>query len=174
MAHEPNPEAIAWYVMRSEDLLEDLRDRIQSLQSRAAQIAGFSGAVLALAGGNAASIPDALHGAARSFAGSSLLLGSLLLIGSLVTAVRATLPAHLVSAISASEVVNYATERFTHEVDLWRVQVRAINGLRPSIESMTRYGDEAAERIGKAEYLFLSGLLSVGIAFATLVLVMTF
>jgi len=48
----PNPEAIAWYVQRAENLLDDLRDRVQSLRSRGGQLAGFSGAVIALAGAN--------------------------------------------------------------------------------------------------------------------------
>jgi hypothetical protein len=59
----PNPEAIAWYLKRSEDLLDDLRDQIGSLRTRGGQLAGFSGAILALAGANAVSVLDALGGA---------------------------------------------------------------------------------------------------------------
>ena len=36
---KPNPEAIAWYVTRAEDLLDDLRERVQSLRSRGGQLA---------------------------------------------------------------------------------------------------------------------------------------
>jgi hypothetical protein len=32
MPGEPNPEAIAWYLQRSEDLLDDLRERARSLR----------------------------------------------------------------------------------------------------------------------------------------------
>ena len=56
MPGEPNPEAIAWYVKRSEDLLDDLRDRVRLLRTRGGQLAGFSGAVLALAGANVVSV----------------------------------------------------------------------------------------------------------------------
>jgi hypothetical protein len=66
---DPNPEAIAWYVKKSEGLLGDLRARVESLRTRGAQIAGFSGAVLALAGANVESTLAALHGPAREAAG---------------------------------------------------------------------------------------------------------
>jgi hypothetical protein len=170
----PNPEAIAWYVKKSEGLLDDLRARILALRTRGGQLAGFSGTVLALAGANAEPVLDALHGPARDVAGASLLVGSLFLIAALAAALRGTLLPQLVSDISATEVANYTSERFTHEPDLWRIQVRSIHGLLSSIESLSRDARDAARMVGKAEYFFLSGLFTVGIAFATLIAVMTF
>lgn len=170
----PNPEAIAWYVERAEDLLDDLRERVQSLRSRGGQLAGFSGAVLALVGANAESILAALHEAARVAAGTALLVGAICLIAAFVTALRGTLLPHLVSDISAEEVANYTTERFTHEPDLWRVHIRTIRGLLISIDSTTRQGDKAAQAVMWAGRLFLVGLLAVGIALAILVAVVTF
>jgi hypothetical protein len=169
MAGAPNPEAIAWYVKRSEVLLEDLRERVQSLRTRGGQLAGFSGAVLALAGGNVLSVLDALHGAPRSCAAISLSAGLLFLIVALVTTVRGTLVPEVVSDLSASEVANYTSERFTHDPDLWRVHVRAIRAVLSSIESTTRQGDEVARALKRAEFFFLVGLSSVGVAFATLI-----
>lgn len=96
---DPNPEAIAWYVEKSERLLDDLRARVLSLRTRGGQLAGFSGAVLALAGANAESVLDALHGVARGVAGASLLVGSLFLIAALGAALRGTLLPQLVSDI---------------------------------------------------------------------------
>jgi cytochrome c biogenesis factor len=174
MAGAPNPEAIAWYVRRSEDLLDDLRDRVQSLRIRGGQMAGFSGAVLTLAGANVESVPRALHGTARDCAGISLLIGVLLLVAALVTALRGTLLPALVSDVSAEEVSNYATERFTHELDLWRVHVRMIRCLLSAIELTTVEGDKAARAVRNAEYSFLTGLFFVGVAFATLITVVTF
>jgi hypothetical protein len=165
----PNPEAIAWYVEKSERLLADLRARVQSLRTRGGQLAGFSGAVLALVGSNAESILGALHGPARHVAGTSLLIGSLFLIAALAAALRGTLLPQLVSDISPDEVRNYTSERFTDEPDLWRVQVRAVRSLLISIESTTRYVDRAAQVVERAEYFFLSGLFTVGVAFATLI-----
>jgi hypothetical protein len=101
--------------------------------------------VLALIGANAESILQALHGVGRDCAGIALLLGSIFLIAAFVTALRGTLLPQLVSDISAEEVANYTTERFTHEPDLWRVHVRTINGLLISITSTTRQGDKAAQ-----------------------------
>jgi hypothetical protein len=173
-ARQPNAEAIAWYVKRAEDLLDDLRDRVQSLRSRGGQLAGFSGAVIALVGANAESMLDAVHHLARIATGISLLIGTMLLIAAFVTALRGTLLPNLVSDISAEEIANYTTERFTHEPDLWRVHIRTINGLLVSISSTTKQGDKAADAVGMAGRCFLVGLLAVGVALAILVAVVTF
>jgi hypothetical protein len=170
----PNPEAIAWYVKKSEGLLNDLRARVLALRTRGGQLAGFAGAVLALAGANAESVLETLHGPARDVAGISLLVGSLCLIAALAAALRATFLPQLVSDISADEVANYTSDRFTDEPDLWRVHVRAIHGLLASIESMTRHANAAGRIVETAEYFFLSGLFTVGIAFATLIVEVTF
>lgn len=110
---QPNPEAIAWYVMRAEGLLDDLHDRVQSLRSRGGQLAGFSGAVIALVGANAEAMLNAVHHEARIAVGISLLIGTILLIAAFVAALRGTLLPHLVSDVSAHEIANYTTERFT-------------------------------------------------------------
>jgi hypothetical protein len=174
MAGTPNPEAIAWYVRRSEELLDELRERVQSLRLRGGQLAGFSGAVLALAGASVESVLGALHGVARGCAGVSLLIGVLLLVAALVTALRGTLLPALVSGVSAEEVSNYTSERFLHEPDLWRVHVRMIRSLLTAIELTTVEGDEAARAVRKAEYSFLTGLFSVGVSLGTLIVVVTF
>lgn len=173
-SQQPNPEAIAWYVARAEALLDDLRERVQSLRSRGGQLAGFSGAVIALAGGNAEPVLQALHGPARDAAGIALLIGAVCLIVAFVTALRGTLLPQLVSDISAREVANYTTQRFTHESDLWRVHVRTINGLLISIASTTRQGDKAAQAVQWAGRFFLVGLLAVGAALVILTAVVTF
>lgn len=107
-----NPEAIAWYLKRSEDLLGEHRERVETLRSRGGQVAGFSGAVLALASTDANTILIALHGPARGCAGISLLAGALLLIGASVTALRGALLPRFVFDLSTKEVANYASDRF--------------------------------------------------------------
>jgi hypothetical protein len=155
----PNPEAIAWYLQKSEGLLSDLRARVQSLRARGGQLAGFSGAVLTLAGANADSVLGSLDGAARDVAGTSLLIGSALLIAALAAALRGTILPQLVSDISTREVANYTSERFANEPDLWRVHLRAIRSLLISIESTTRRVDDAARMVEKAEYFFCPACL---------------
>jgi hypothetical protein len=174
MPGEPNPEAIAWYVKRSEDLLDDLRGRLQALRLRGGQLAGFSGAVLALAGASVESVLGSLHGGARGCAGACLLIGVLLLVAALVAALRGTVMPEPDREISIEEVANYTTERFVHEPDLWRVHLRTIRSLLGAIESTTIQGDEAARTIRSAEYSFLIGLFSVGVALAILIAVVTF
>jgi hypothetical protein len=171
---KPNSEAIAWYVRRAEDLLDDLRERVQSLRSRGGQLAGFSGAVIAIVGANAEKMLLAVHEVGRIAIGIALLLGTLCLIVAFVTALHGTLMPKLVSDISAREIANYKTERFTHEPDLWRVHIRTINGLLISIDSTTRQGDRAARAVSLAGRFFLAGLSLVGISLAILVSVVTF
>jgi hypothetical protein len=168
-----NPEAVAWYLKRSEALLDDLRERVQSLRARGGQLAGFSGAVLALAGANLPSVLASLDGVARDGAGVCLMAGVLLLIASLTTALSGTLMPRLVTDISAQEVSYYASERFTHEPDLWRVHMRTLRAMLDGIQSTTLQGDKVAFAVRKAEYLFLSGLFSVALALGTLIVVMT-
>ena len=78
-------------------------------------------------------------------------------------ALRGTLLPRLVSDISAKEVANYASSRFTDEPDLWRVHVRAIRAILPAIESTTREGDRAAQVVKKAEFFFWSDFLQSGL-----------
>jgi hypothetical protein len=171
---EPNPDAIAWYLQRAEGLLEDLRDRVQLLRSRGGQLAGFTGAIIALVGANAESMLTAVDHSARAAMGVSLLAGTVLLILAFVFALRTALLPHLVSDLSDEEVANYLTERFTSEPDLWRVHVRMIRGLLKSIKWTSRQGDRAARSVARAAFFFLLGLAAVGLSLAILVLVVSF
>lgn len=170
-----NPEAIAWYLKRSEGLLAEHRERIKSLRTRGGQLAGFSGAILALAGSNAEAILAALHGAARSCAGISLLIGSLLLIAASIAALLpgVSMPP-VVPDLAAKEVANYVTSRFVQEPDLWRVHLRTIRALIVAIELTTRLGDKAARAVRGAERLFFAGLSLVGCALGILVVAVSF
>jgi cytochrome c biogenesis factor len=168
-----NPEAIAWYLERSERLLDEMRERAFSLRARGGQFAGFAGAVLALAGANVDSILGSLDGGARDCAGASLLVGVLLLVASLVVVLRGTVLPESVSIISADEVAHYVTARFTDEPDLWRVHLRTIQGLRKLIELTTNQGDDAERSLRKAEYFFFAGLLAVAIALAIFIVEVT-
>jgi hypothetical protein len=159
---DPNPEAIAWYLQKSEAHLDDLRARVLALRSRGGQLAGFSGAVLALVGANAESILDALHGSTRDLAGISLLLGSLLLVAALAAALRGTLLPQPVSDISAGEVANYTSDRFIREPDLWRVHVRAIHSVLAAVESMTWHVDAAARIVERLSISFCPACLRSG------------
>lgn len=172
---KPNPEAIAWYVLQAETLLDDLRGRVQSLRSRAGQLAGFAAAVVALVGGNADRILNTLNGVPRDIAGIALLTATILLIAALVSAILgAPFRPQLVSDISAHEIANYTTKRFTHEQDLWRVHIRTINGLLLSIDWTTRTGDKAVAALRWAGLLFLAGLLAAGLALGILIVEVTF
>lgn len=167
--HEPNPEAIAWYLARSERLLDDIGDRVQALRARGGQLAGFSGTVLALAGASAAPMLRELSSVARIGAGVALLTGSLFLIAAFVIALRGTSTPRAVSDISVREAANYATDRFTREPDLWRVQLRTIKALVAAIDATGQQGDAVARAVTWAGRCFLFGLAGVGLALGILV-----
>jgi hypothetical protein len=162
-----NPEAIAWYLQRSEALLDDLREQVRSLRTRGGQIAGFSAAILALLGGNSVSALGSLSGVARGGAGISLIVGAGALVLALVVALRGSLLPDFDPEASGREIANFASGRFTHEPDLWRVQTRTIHALLVSIEAWIRHENQAAMAIKRAEIIFLVGLFSVGVSFAT-------
>lgn len=91
-----------------------------------------------------------------------------------MTALDGTLLPRLAAGVSAEEVSNYASKRFTHEPELWRVQIRTVHSLLVAIESTTVQGDRAAWAVRKAEYFFFAGLFSVAVALGTVIAVMTF
>ncbi len=103
-----------------------------------------------------------------------MLLGLLLLVLTLITVLRGTVLPASISALSAREAANYVTVRFLHEPDLWRVHQRTIVGLLDVIQRFAAQEDVAARAVRKAEYSFFSGLFTVGVAFATLIAVVTF
>lgn len=174
-SRRPNPEAIAWYVGQAEGLLDELRSRVQSLRSRGGQLAGFSAAVVTLVGGNAERILSALNGPFRGFAGVALFSGMILLVASLARSILGVpFRPQAVADVSAQEIANYSTERFTHEPELWRIHVRTIGGLLSSIDSTTQMADRAAGTLRAAGLLFLGGLLGVAIALGILILKVTF
>jgi hypothetical protein len=168
---EPNPEAIAWYLARSERLLDDLRERVRALLSRSGQLAGFSGAVV---GANADSILASLGDGTRRAAGLCLLLGSFALIAAFVTALRGSSVPRGVSDVSAREAAGYLLPRFTGEPDLWRVQLRTVKALVTAIDATTQQVDAINRAVVWATRFFIFGLMSVGAALAILVLVVTF
>jgi hypothetical protein len=86
---EPNPEAIAWYVVQAEALRDEMRGRVQSLRSRGSQLAGFAAAVVALVGGNADRILNGVNGSAKGIVGIAMLVGTILLVVALGSAIFA-------------------------------------------------------------------------------------
>jgi hypothetical protein len=164
-----NPEAVAWYLQRSELALSRQLEHIESLRARAAQLAAFSAAVLTLAGADAKTILSTLNGAARGWAGTCLLVGSALLIAASVVAVRGASVPQPEPESSTDEAVNYSTDRFVEESEIWRVQLRTVRGLRVSIESTSRLVDRVAQAIRTAQRYFFGGLSLIGIALGTLV-----
>ena len=165
---QPNPEAIAWYVEEAQRLLEDQQRRAESLRTRGGQIAGFGATVLALIGGNATTILGDLHGASHTIAGIALLGAAACLAVAVAIAISGAIRPKTYASISADEIVNYATDRFLHEPDLWRVHVRSLKALGEATESAQEAGNSAAAALVWSLRAFLAGLAFALIAIATL------
>lgn len=165
---EPNPEAIAWYVEEAQRLLEDQQRRAESLRTRGGQIAGFGATVLALIGGNATKLLDALDGCAHILVGVALIAAAFCLAVAVAIAIWGVLRPRVFAAISAEEIVNYTSERFLAEPDLWRVHVRSLHALGDATASAQEAGNSAAKAIEWSLRTFLAGLAFSLLAIATL------
>jgi hypothetical protein len=105
---------------------------------------------------------DRLEGPARDLAGFALLSGMILLVASLGQVVLgAPFRPRAVSDLSAREIANYTTERFTHEPHLWRIHLRTIRGMVDSIEVTTKMVDRTVAALRRAGLFFLAGLSAV-------------
>ena len=168
-SRRPNPEAIAWYVEEAQRLLEDQQRRAESLRTRGGQIAGFGAAVLALIGGNVTGVLGSLDGAARLVAGAGLIAAALCLVVAVATAAWGALRPKAFLEVSAEEIFRFGSERFVHEPDLWRVQLRSIHSLGRATYSVQEAADVAAAAVAWSLLVFLVGLGFSFISIATMI-----
>lgn len=167
---EPNPAAIAWYVEEAQRLLEEQQRRAESLRLRGGQLAGFSAAVLALIGGNAAPILEAAGGSARLIVGLALLAGVTFLAVAVAAAVWGVMKPQPFVALGAAEIAVYTSQRFINEPELWRVHLRSLHALEKATRKTQEDGDDATIAISTALYALLAGLGFSLIALGTLIL----
>ena len=165
---EPNPEAIAWYVEEAQRLLEDQQRRAESLRTRGGQIAGFGALFSLLSAAMRQRSSVTSHGAPHTIAGLALLAAAVCLGIAVAIAISGAIRPRAYASISADEVVNYATDRFLHEPDLWRVHVRSLKALGEATESAQEAGNSAAAALVWSLWAFLAGLAFSLIAIATL------
>ena len=166
---EPNPAAIAWYVEEAQRLLEDQQRRAESLRTRGGQVAGFAAVLLALIGGNAAKILEAVDGGGETLIGLALIgAAGLLAVSVGVAVVGVVMPRPFVT-ISAAEITNYLTDRFLNEPDLWRVHIRSLRALEIATKDAQAGGNAAVKAIGVSLYAFLAGLAFSVFAIGTLI-----
>jgi hypothetical protein len=169
----PNTEAIAWYVEEAQRLLEDQQRRAESLRTRGGQVAGFGAVFLALIGGNATKILEAVDGCDGAVVGIALVGASLCLAVSVVVAVLGVIKPQPYASISADEITNYLSDRFLSEPDLWRVHVRSLRALETATRNAQEGGNSAARAINISLFAFLAGLafsvLAIGILIVELI-----
>jgi ABC-type glycerol-3-phosphate transport system permease component len=162
-----NSEAIASYVEEAQRLLEEQQRRAESLQTRAGQIAGFGAVLLALLGGNAATILHEVHDG-RTEVAVLLIAATLFLAVSVAVAVIGVSSLQSYASIAAEEVGNYLTDPFLDAPELWRVQVRSLRALRRAIEDAQERGNAVLKSITISLYSLLVGLALAVVAIAVL------
>lgn len=132
-------------------------------------MAGFGAVFLALIGGNAVKILEAVDGCAGVLIGATLIAASLCLAASVAVAVVGVIKPQSFASISADEITNYLSDRFLSEPDLWRVHVRSLRGLEEATRDAQDGGNAAAKAINVSLYAFLAGLAFSVLAIGTLV-----
>jgi hypothetical protein len=167
---QPNPAAIAWYVEEAQRLLEDQQRRAELLRARGGQIAGFGAAVLALIGGNAATILEATNGSVRTWIGMALLAALTCLAVAVAVAIWGAIKPRPFVALAADEITNYTSRRFLNEPDLWRIHIRSLRSLEAAARRMEKDSDVVADAIAISLYAFLAGLGFSLILLGTLIL----
>jgi hypothetical protein len=166
---EPNPAVIAWYVEEAQRLLEDQQRRAESLRTRGGEVAGFGAAVMALIGGNAATIMGAVEGVARVVVGVGLLASAVCLGIAVGTAIWGVIKPRPFAAVAADEIKIYSSGRFLAEPDLWRVHLRSLRALETAIRKAQELGNAAAGAIMVSLYALLAGLGFSMITLGTLI-----
>ena len=129
------------------------------MQTRAGQIAGFGAVLLALIGGNAATILDQSQGGSRAAVAAMLIGAALCLAVSVAVAVVGVSRTQSYAEISADEIANYLTEPFLDAPELWRVQVRSLRTINEVIEDAQKRANDATEIDHRFALRFLGGPL---------------
>jgi hypothetical protein len=153
-----NSEAIAWYVEESRRLLEVQQLRAESLQTRAGQIAGFGALLLALIGGNAATILHEAQGGSKAVIAALLVCSAFFLAVSVAVAVIGVGRSQSYASVAADEIDRYLSDPFLNAPELWRVHVRSLRTLKRATEDAQERAHDALKSITVSLYAFLAGL----------------
>jgi hypothetical protein len=156
-----NGESVAWAFQNAANLLQGELDQVRSLNERAAQLAGFSGVVLAILGslagdGFASRLGSVGEGVFATFYfGSAFLLAASIIW--LVLLVHR--PTRWV-AMDPEEIRNYVTDERLLRAEPWALQIRMMRTIYPAALWARKGAAQLKGRIGVGAGLFAGGLTS--------------
>lgn len=158
-------DSVAWITSNALALLDDQQRRAESLQTRAAQIAGFAGATVALGAPVGVEALGRLDGCDQIVAAGLYFAGVAALAATIVLSVVFVLIPVSHYAIQASEIGHYINdERFVTQAPP-EMQFRTLKGIHPAAERYEEVNATKAQWLKIASLLFLAGLLlTVGVA----------
>jgi hypothetical protein len=158
------PDSIEWITASAMRMLEDQQRRAESLQTRAAQIAGFAGATVALAAPLGRKVTNGSQhfetlGAVLYFTGSAAL--ALTIVFSIIFVLRTV----YFYALGEKEIGHYIEdERFLVQTPA-EIQFRTLKSIKPAVGRYEAINKKKAEWLNVCAVLFLIGLvLTVAVA----------
>ncbi|MBK5233106.1 MAG: hypothetical protein JJE13_09025 [Thermoleophilia bacterium] len=155
---DTNPQTVAWTTSNARIMFEDQERRASSLETRAGQLAGFTGLVLALI------VPlgvEGIHDASWDIPVYGLIIvasaSAVFALFSLVHGVLA--PAWFVS-ISSSEIDNYINDSRFQTQPPEELQIRTLKAIRDAVKVYEVHNEKKAKNLNRGVYGFSATLLA--------------
>lgn len=164
-----NPETVAWATQNARDLLAEETDRIQALDTKASQLAGFSGVTLAILGSIGQRAIEADLGTVGDplFASAYFLAGVMLAVAILWLVFFGVRPRRFI-AIDASELTAYLEDERLLRSRPWALQIRTLRALRDAASWAQRGAQEKANRLTVGVAIFGLALSATLVSIVTL------
>jgi hypothetical protein len=164
-----DPETVEWATKNARELVHEESDRIQALDAKAGQLAGFSGVVLALLGSLAKDAFTRDLGCVGDpvFAGAYFLAAAMLAVTILWLVFSAIKPQRFI-AIGAKELERYLVDERLLSAKPWALQIRTLRALSDATSWSQRAAQQKADRLSTGVVLFASGLVFTLVAVITL------
>jgi hypothetical protein len=154
-----NHETLAWATENARELLKEENDRIQALDAKAGQLAGFSGVILAVLGSIATDSFDKNLGAVGDPVFAAMYFAS---VGALTAAILwlvffALKPQRFI-AINARELTAYLEDDRLLRAQPWALQIRTLRALRDCTLWAQQGAEQKANRLTTGVVIFAVGL----------------
>jgi hypothetical protein len=169
LPEKTNPESVALLTANALAALENQQRRSESLQTRAGQIAGFAGAVIALAAPLASRTLGDLSGATRIVAATAYFFSTAALAAAVLVAVVFVLRPVSHLAIASAEVRHYLTDRRFLVQGPEEIQFRTLKSVYKALVRHESVNAKKAKSLTATSYCFLAGLVATAVLAVTLV-----
>ena len=163
-----NKETVAWATSNARELLHEESDRIQALDTKSGQLAGFGGVILALLGSlGKDAFPRDLGSVGDPVFAVAFFLAVIMLAASILW-LAMTLKPQRFMAIDAKELSAYLEDDRLLRADPWALQLRTLRALRDAVTWSQLGAQQKASRLTTGVMLFALGLTGALVAVITL------